>query len=35
MNICKRILQAHDGRIEVKSTIGKGTTFTMIIPKDL
>jgi len=29
----KAILQAHSGRVAVKSTLGKGTTFTIRIPK--
>jgi len=30
--ICKRFVQAHGGNISVKSTVGKGTTFTVAIP---
>lgn len=30
--ICKRIVEAHEGRIFVESTIGKGTVFTIILP---
>jgi PAS domain S-box-containing protein len=30
--ICKRIIEAHGGSISVKSSRGKGTTFTVTIP---
>jgi len=30
--IAERIVDAHDGRIEVESTESKGTTFRMVIP---
>jgi len=30
--ICKRIIEAHGGKISVESAIGKGTTFTVTIP---
>jgi signal transduction histidine kinase len=30
--ICKGILDAHDGRLEVDSTLGAGTTVTMTLP---
>jgi len=30
--ICKRIVEAHESNISVKSTVGKGTIFTVVIP---
>jgi signal transduction histidine kinase len=30
--ICKRMVEAHDGKLSVKSKIGKGTTITVTIP---
>jgi two-component system, sensor histidine kinase ChiS len=30
--ICKRIIEAHGGKIKVESTPGKGTTFTVSLP---
>ena len=30
--ICKRIVEAHNGKISLKSTLGKGTTVTITIP---
>ena len=30
--ICKRIVEAHGGQILVDSVIGKGTTFTVVLP---
>jgi signal transduction histidine kinase len=32
LSICKQIVQGHSGRIEVKSKLGEGTTFTALIP---
>jgi len=31
--ITKRIIDAHNGRIQVNSELGKGTTFTILLPK--
>jgi signal transduction histidine kinase len=31
--ICKSIIQAHGGRIEVRSRIGKGSTFCFSLPQ--
>jgi signal transduction histidine kinase len=30
---CKRIVDAHEGIISLESAVGKGTTFTVTIPK--
>jgi two-component system sporulation sensor kinase B len=30
--ISKRLIEAHGGSVSVKSKLGKGTTFTIIIP---
>ncbi len=32
MNVAYNIIQKHKGRIDVESTVGKGTTFTVRIP---
>lgn len=33
LSICKQIIQGHNGRIEVKSKIGVGTSFTIFLPR--
>ncbi|MFC5712752.1 two-component system histidine kinase PnpS [Thalassorhabdus alkalitolerans] len=33
--IVKHLVEAHQGKIEVDSTLGKGTTFTLTFPKEL
>lgn len=35
LSICYQIIQDHRGEIKVESELGKGTTFTIILPKDL
>jgi signal transduction histidine kinase len=30
--ICRRIVEAHQGKISVESIVGEGTTFTVTIP---
>ncbi len=32
LSICHRIVEAHSGRIEVKSQLGKGSTFSVYLP---
>jgi signal transduction histidine kinase len=32
LSICQRIVEAHSGRIEVHSQVGKGTTFSVYLP---
>src|SRR5262249_17339322 len=31
--ICRRIVEAHDGRIEVESGVGRGTVFRFVLPE--
>jgi two-component system phosphate regulon sensor histidine kinase PhoR len=33
LSICKQIVQGHGGRIEVKSKIGVGTVFQVVLPR--
>jgi hypothetical protein len=32
---CRQIVEAHGGRIEVKSAVGEGTEFTVWLPRDM
>lgn len=32
LSLCKRLIEANAGKIEVKSKVGEGTTFTIMIP---
>jgi signal transduction histidine kinase len=32
LSLCKRLIEANAGKIEVKSAVGEGTTFTIMIP---
>jgi two-component system NtrC family sensor kinase len=34
LSICYEIVKAHNGKINVVSQIGKGTTFTIWLPKE-
>jgi PAS domain S-box-containing protein len=34
LSICKRIVDAHGGKILVESTLNNGTTFTLVFPKN-
>jgi len=33
LNFCKRIMEAHGGKIEASSQVGKGTTFVLELPR--
>ena len=35
LSICYNIIQKHHGKIKVESKVGKGTTFTIILPTDM
>src|SRR6266545_5358503 len=35
LSICKQIVQGHNGRIEVKSKMGVGTSFTLHLPRSV
>ena len=32
--VCYGIMNAHGGRIEVESVVGKGSCFTVVLPAD-
>jgi signal transduction histidine kinase len=32
LDMCRRIIESHSGRIRVQSTVGKGTSFTLKLP---
>jgi PAS domain S-box-containing protein len=34
LTVCRNLTEANGGRIEVKSELGKGTTFTLILPTE-
>jgi signal transduction histidine kinase len=35
LSICYQIVQEHYGELHVESEVGKGSTFTVVIPTDL
>ncbi len=35
LSICYKIMQAHYGEIQVESEVGKGSTFTVVVPTNL
>ncbi|MEO2090419.1 MAG: ATP-binding protein, partial [Gemmataceae bacterium] len=35
LSVCRQIIEAHHGRIRVESVVGKGSTFTVKLPKHL
>lgn len=34
LSICKRLIEAHGGKISVATEVGKGTTFTITMPTE-
>ena len=34
LSICKMIMEKHEGKIDVKSEVGKGTTFVVQFPSN-